>query len=221
MTNELDRIGSRLVRHDGWTLERQLGFLEALAVTGNVTNAAAAVGMSFASAYRLRGRAGAEAFRFGWKAAQEMAYFQLRDLAMTRVEAGTDAAIVYHGAITGNRKIFSDRLLVSLLDHLKPDGEAVDKFGARRAAADPGNSFADILDAYAEAIETGFDPIVPLLDTSFTGGERTGDEDNSPIMTREEFIAHIDAMRAKSNQRWRDDCAALPGNVLENDLRFA
>ena len=44
------------IRRDGWTAERQLRFLDALARTRSVTRAAASVGMSRESAYRLRGR---------------------------------------------------------------------------------------------------------------------------------------------------------------------
>ena len=44
------------IRRDGWTAERQLLFLDALAQTRSVTRAAASVGMSRESAYRLRNR---------------------------------------------------------------------------------------------------------------------------------------------------------------------
>lgn len=54
------------VRHDGWTVCRQLDFLEALARTGSVTLSARAVGMSRESAYRLRGRPHAALFAAAW-----------------------------------------------------------------------------------------------------------------------------------------------------------
>jgi hypothetical protein len=53
-------------RRDGWTAERQLGFLAALARTRSVTRAARAVGMSRESAYRLRGRPDAALFALLW-----------------------------------------------------------------------------------------------------------------------------------------------------------
>ncbi|MCA0977282.1 hypothetical protein LCM19_02785 [Qipengyuania flava] len=53
-------------RSDGWTLERQCRFLAALYVTGSVSGAARAAGMSRASAYGLRERAGGEGFAFAW-----------------------------------------------------------------------------------------------------------------------------------------------------------
>ncbi len=43
-------------RHDGWTRERMIGFLEALVETASVSIAAQSVGMSRPSAYFLRAR---------------------------------------------------------------------------------------------------------------------------------------------------------------------
>jgi hypothetical protein len=53
-------------RADGWSEARQCGFLVELYVTGSVAAAARAVGMSRASAYRLRERACAESFAQAW-----------------------------------------------------------------------------------------------------------------------------------------------------------
>jgi hypothetical protein len=53
-------------RRGGWSEARQCAFLAQLYFTGSVTAAARAVGMSRASAYRLRERAGAESFAFAW-----------------------------------------------------------------------------------------------------------------------------------------------------------
>lgn len=43
-------------RHDGWTKQKQVGFIDALAETACVTDACRAVGMSTESAYTLRRR---------------------------------------------------------------------------------------------------------------------------------------------------------------------
>ena len=53
-------------RRDGWTADRQLGFLDILARTNSVSAAAAAVGMSRESAYRLRRRDPAGLFAAAW-----------------------------------------------------------------------------------------------------------------------------------------------------------
>jgi hypothetical protein len=47
----------RKPRRDGWTVERQLAFLDALTRTRSISKAARAAGMSRESAYRLRDRA--------------------------------------------------------------------------------------------------------------------------------------------------------------------
>lgn len=47
-------------RHDGWTPERQRGFIEALADTGCVSRATAIVNMSLEGAYYLRRQKGAD-----------------------------------------------------------------------------------------------------------------------------------------------------------------
>lgn len=54
------------IRSDGWTAERQLRFLDALAATRSVVKAAAAAGMSRESAYRLRDRKDGALFAALW-----------------------------------------------------------------------------------------------------------------------------------------------------------
>ncbi len=57
-------------RRDGWTPARQAQFIGALAETGSVAAAAARVGMSRESAWRLRARDGAESFAAAWDVAK-------------------------------------------------------------------------------------------------------------------------------------------------------
>jgi hypothetical protein len=54
------------VRRDGWTAERQLRFLDALARSRSVARAAAFAGMSRESAYRLRNRSEGTLFALLW-----------------------------------------------------------------------------------------------------------------------------------------------------------
>ena len=51
-----DSPRQRLIRRDGWTIDRQLRFLDALRRNRNVAGAARSAGMSRESAYRLRNR---------------------------------------------------------------------------------------------------------------------------------------------------------------------
>ena len=68
-------------RRDGWTADRQLGFLDILARTNSVSAAAASVGMSRESAYRLRRRPEAALFRAAWDRAMRP-----RRVTLTRAE---------------------------------------------------------------------------------------------------------------------------------------
>ncbi len=61
----------RSFRRDGWTIRRQLAFLDVLTQTRSVTAAARAVGMSRESAYRLRRRPSASLFAAAWGRALE------------------------------------------------------------------------------------------------------------------------------------------------------
>jgi hypothetical protein len=56
----------RRERHDGWTPQRQLLFLEVLRRTRSVSKSARAVGMSRESAHRLRRRESNGLFALSW-----------------------------------------------------------------------------------------------------------------------------------------------------------
>ena len=60
-------------RKDGWTPLRQAQFLVALARSRSVRKAALAAGMTRETAYRLRGRHGAEGFAAAWDAVMGVA----------------------------------------------------------------------------------------------------------------------------------------------------
>jgi hypothetical protein len=76
------------VRHDGWTPERQRLFLIALAAMGTVDSAAQAVSMSRISAYKLKGREGAESFAAEWDRAIGFGKAMQYDYAMERAING-------------------------------------------------------------------------------------------------------------------------------------
>lgn len=59
-------------RADGWTQDAQRLFIAMLAQTGSVRDAARGVGMSARSAYRLRGKPGADEFDLVWQAALDV-----------------------------------------------------------------------------------------------------------------------------------------------------
>jgi hypothetical protein len=99
-------------RRDGWTEVRQCAFLAQLYATGSVSAAARVVGMSRASAYRLRERAGAESFAFAWDrvltlpgaghpgAAREDGRKVTLATLLARLETDIVRPVVFQGAMT-------------------------------------------------------------------------------------------------------------------------
>jgi hypothetical protein len=100
-------------RNDGWTEVRQCAFLARLYATGSVSAAAEAVGMSRASAYRLRARKGAESFAFAWDrvlslpgcghpgAAREDRRKVTMATLLARLEGEFVRPVVFQGAMAG------------------------------------------------------------------------------------------------------------------------
>ncbi|WP_112384235.1 hypothetical protein ACLN6N_10025 [Sphingomonas carotinifaciens] len=102
-------------RVDGWTPERQTGFIEALAATGNVEAAAKAVGMGTTSAYMLRARPDAASFREAWGIALDCAVQRLADAALDRAINGVATPIFYKGEQIGERRRFDEKLTMFIL----------------------------------------------------------------------------------------------------------
>lgn len=104
-----------VARHDGWTPEKQRAFIENLADTGCVRSAAASVGMTPVSAYRLRRRSDARAFAAAWSAALERALEQLLPVALDRALNGSLRQRWYHGEMIAEERVHHDGLLLHLI----------------------------------------------------------------------------------------------------------
>ena len=107
-------------RHDGWTPERQLRFIEALADTGSVTAACRIAGKSTFAAYYLRRQPGAESFRQAWEAALDLGVQRIEDTAMDRALNGVDVPVYSYGKLVGSRRVYNDRLLMFMLRNRAP-----------------------------------------------------------------------------------------------------
>ena len=114
------------IRHDGWTPERQRGFIEALADTGSVKAAAHRVNMTPEGAYLLRRHAAAASFRKAWEAALALGVQQLEDIAMERALYGTEVPVYSYGKLIGSRIVHNDRLLMFMLKNRAPTRFAAD-----------------------------------------------------------------------------------------------
>lgn len=100
---------------EGWTAEKQRGFLAHLAQSGCVSQACDTVGLSRQSAYALRRRAPNSVFAIGWDVAIHMARQALLDEATERAFQGREIPVWYHGEQVGTRIVHNDRLLMFLL----------------------------------------------------------------------------------------------------------
>ena len=107
-------------RHDGWTPEKQVRFVEALAESGCVTEACGAVGMSKQSAYTLRMRTDAQGFRVAWDAALDLAIRRLSDECYSRALHGEVIPHFYQGAQIGEHRRYDNRLAMFLLRYRDP-----------------------------------------------------------------------------------------------------
>jgi hypothetical protein len=108
-------------RHDGWTPERQQGFIEALADYGSVRAAANSVGLAPEGAYRLRRQPGAEEFAAAWEAALDHGIRRIEDVAMERALNGVEVPVYSYGKLVGTRVVYNDRLLMFMLRNRLPE----------------------------------------------------------------------------------------------------
>ena len=112
----------RKPRKDGFTPERQLKFIRALADTGCVEMAAHEVGMSPKSCYRLRNSPEGVQFAAAWDAALPYAARHLLDIAFDRAIHGSDEPVFdKEGRRVGRRMRQNDRLLMFLLRGFMPE----------------------------------------------------------------------------------------------------
>jgi len=102
-------------RRDGWTVERQIAFIEKLAGGSTISAACKSVGMSRESARKLRRHPWAGDFRDAWDAASDCRYDELEEAALERSKNGVPRPIFYKGEQVGEWRHFDERLTMFLL----------------------------------------------------------------------------------------------------------
>lgn len=102
-------------RHDAITPERRRRFLEALAATGSVSEAARQAGASRQSFYALRARNDQPDFCRAWDYAMAGATQILADAAYERAIDGVEEPVYWRGELVGTRRRYNDALLLQLL----------------------------------------------------------------------------------------------------------
>ena len=135
-------------RHDGWTVERQYAFIEALAETGIVEDACRRVVMTRTSADNLRRRPCGVHFRRAWQAAVDYATHRIEENAHRRAREGVGRPIFRNGEQVGTYRHYDERLTMFLLRSYRPEryGKALsrllapdgDEMGDEYERNDPG-----------------------------------------------------------------------------------
>ncbi len=125
-------------RRDGWTVERQRAFIAVLFAKRSVQAAAAAVGMSRESAYRLRCRPGAASFAAAWDAALAARVRDMtsQSLLMHRAFYGTCKPIMHRGEQVGTLVRPDNAALLKLSGRF----DRLSRPGRRRGQTEPSES---------------------------------------------------------------------------------
>jgi hypothetical protein len=141
---DADDLAHPKERHDGWSPDKQVVFLEALARTGNVKAAARYAGLSRESAYKLRRRPDARAFARAWDAAIIHARDIFQDELMDKGLNGWSEAVWHQGEEVGTRERWSAPLFLAALGRLDKMADGLDLAGKpARVAAE---KFDDLLE---------------------------------------------------------------------------
>lgn len=143
-------------QHNGWAPRLQLRFVIALARGASVEEAARSLGMSRQSAYRLRGKPGAESFAAAWDAALAFArtcaragrhpasgFGGIDTILVPRTYRGRLVGFVQREDFTGVMRVLGrlDRLADRLADRadFRAAGEGLEAFQRLTAGSDRGD----------------------------------------------------------------------------------
>ena len=113
-----DHAADPHTRANGWSGARQRRFCEYLAESGNVSEAAHAVGMSREGAYRFRRRAAGRAFGVAWEAALRLARKRLVDDVFELARTGIHETVYKDGEIVAERRRRDPRVLLTTIERL-------------------------------------------------------------------------------------------------------
>lgn len=143
----------------GWTAARQRAFIETLAATGSVTEAATRVFMTARSAYYLRSRPYAAAFARAWDKALRIAAPRLVSQAFDRALNGNRRRVWKNGDLVMEESVPSDRLLMWLIARIGPAALPIGPHAATQSESDLATDLAADLDALVD-----LEPDCPGLD---------------------------------------------------------
>jgi hypothetical protein len=194
-------------RHDGWSPDKQVVFLEALARTGNVKAAARYAGLSREGAYKLRRRPDARAFARAWDAAIIHARDIFQDELMDKGLNGWREAVWHQGEEGGTRERLSAPLFLAALSRLDRMADGLD------VAGKPARVAAEKFDDLLEGIGKG-DDCAALVD-EIDGAGRTAEQ---PLQSS---LTNAQIMNALQLQQGRERILAMaPEDIDVSDLNL-
>ena len=112
---EFDPVPRLRARRNGWSEERQRGFIAALSRCGSVAAAARHVGMTARSAYRLADADGADSFVAAWDQAIDFGLTHLRFDSLQRALDGEYVPVYRRGKLVRVEHRRNDRLAFAIL----------------------------------------------------------------------------------------------------------
>jgi hypothetical protein len=170
-------------RTGGLTPARQREYVEALADTGIVREAAARIGVSEQAINRVRRRPDGQDFDRACEAAHRFGARRLRSIAFERAIEGTLKGHYYHGELVSQERVYDNRLLIYLLGKTEP---LLDPPEESRAICDD-------WEGHMAALEQGVRPPHPASreappPTPQAEQERPASDDDNPQVWNEDGI---------------------------------
>ncbi len=208
-------------RSDGWTPDRQRGFLERIAEGATVDEASASVGLSTGAAYALRRRAAGAAFALGWDAARLVARPVVAETLFLRAIAGQTERVTRPDGEVIERHRYDNRLAMSLLNRLDRHADASKTAtAATRMVAAEFDAFLDIIARDAGPARAGLF-LGERLDADAMAalqgdGERAGERPVERVAAAEAAMAPIVAL-ARAD-RWLRSAAGVASGIVVADL---
>ena len=200
-------------RLDGWTPDRQRGFLERIAEGATVDEASASVGLSPGAAYSLRRRAAGAAFALGWDAAKLVARPIVAETLFLRAIAGQTERVTRPDGEVIERHRYDNRLAMSLLNRLDRHADVTETANAAtRMVAAEFDAFLDIIGRDAGPARAGLF-LGERLDTDVIGtgaGPGAMEAAMAPILAPILALARAD--------RWLRSAAGVASGIDVTDL---
>ncbi len=204
-------------RSDGWTPDRQRGFLERIAEGATVDEASASVGLSPGAAYTLRRRAAGAAFALGWDAAKLVARPIVAETLFLRAIAGQTERVTRPDGEVIERHRYDNRLAMSLLNRLDRHADAAETANAAtRMVAAEFDAFLDIIARDAGPARAGLFLGERLDADAIQPGAGAGPGMGSAPSAAEAAMAPILAL-ARAD-RWLRSAAGVVSGIDVTDL---